>query len=466
MANLEVKNPQNGEVVGLMPIKNGEEILEMVREAKVAQKTWVNVPLYERSKLLYNFCDLLEKNAEDIASTLSKEMGKPISQSRMEVKSGVVITRGFVERANHLYGDVFPADNQPGLHNDIVFTKREPLGIIVCIIPFNYPIELFVHKVAPALIMGNVVLAKAPTSNPLAMYKLEAMFKKAGVPEGVIRCFTCQREDCTKYLVANPDIQAVSLTGSTKAGVEMAKAGADTLKHIFLELGGNDANIVFEDADIDYVVSSFISGRIANNSGQACCSSKRCIVHRSRQVELVEKLVSAIGGLKIGDALDPETQVSCLVSEKAAKGVEEQINHTIKQGAKLACGGVRDGACMAPTVIYDVTKEMDVASDMEIFGPVIAVIPFDNEEEAVEIANLPQYGLSSGMFTKDLVRAIRIAEKIQAGAVVLNGESLYRHMEQGFGGYKMTGLGREGIGYTLEEHSQVKTYIIKNVYTR
>lgn len=467
MSNIiEVTNPYNGEFVGKVPIKSGDEILTMVKAAKKAQKVWAMMPLYERSRILYKFCEIFEQNVEDIARIESLEMGKPITQSRAEVSGSVRIFRAFIERANHLYGKVFPTDNQPGMHNDVIFTKREPLGIVSCIIPFNYPVELCIYKVAPALIMGNTVLVKVPTSNPLAVCMLEDMFYEAGLYEDVIRCFACKREDSMKYMVSNPDISAVSMTGSTQSGVKIAEAGASTLKHIFLELGGNDANIVFEDADINYAAQSLIEGRILPSAGQACCTSKRCIVHRSRQTELIEKLIESITKLKTGCALNPDTIVSCLVSEKAAKVVEEQINLTLKQGAKLALGGNRNGAFIEPTILYDITKDMDVAADMEIFGPVLSLIPFNTEEEAIEIANLPQYGLSSGLFTKDITYAMSIAPKIEAGAVVLNGSSLYRHMEQGFGGYKMTGLGREGVGCSLEEFSQVKNYVIKNVFIR
>ncbi len=462
---LEVRNPRNGDLISSVPLMGGEEIGAMIKKANSVKDVWARTPLYRRTEIMYKFCDLLAANVEDIARTLSTEMGKPIAQSRGETSGSVNITRGFVEHANHLYGELLPTDNQPGHQNDLIFTMREPLGVIACVIPFNYPIELFVHKVAPALIMGNVCIVKAPSAAPLAMCKLEGLLKQAGLPDGVCQCLVCTKEDSTKYLVSASGVHAISLTGSTRAGIEMAKAGADTLKHIFLELGGNDANIIFEDADLDEAVDPIVFGRVLNN-GQTCCANKRFIIHRSRQAEFVEKLTAKIKTLKMGDALDQTNDLSYLVSEKAAINVENQIKKTVQQGAKLAIGGERERASIKPAVLWDVTRDMDVAVDMEIFGPTFPVIPFDTEEEAITIANLTRYGLSSGIITRDLKRAMRIAPRIQAGSIVLNGHSNYRHMEQAFGGYKMTGLGREGISSTLEEFTQVKNFIIQNVFDK
>ena len=237
------------------------------------------------------------------------------------------------------------------------------------------------------------------------------------------------------------------------------------MKHLFLELGGNDGNIVREDADIDYVTDEMIAGRIFN-AGQTCCACKRWIVHTSIKDAVADMLVEKLKKLKIGDALDPQTDMSTVISEDKAIQVIEQVEHTIAQGAKCIYGGTRDGAIVMPTVLVDVDKSYDVASDLEIFGPVFPIIPFETDEEALEILNNCSFGLSSGIITKDLKKAIQMGSHIKSGAVVVNGQSSYRHMEQPFGGYKMTGLGREGINCTLEEHSQVKSYIVKSVFDK
>lgn len=462
---LDVTNPFNGDLVGQTPLPTAEEMLEMVEKAKKAQEEWAKYPLWKRTKICYEFCDLIVKNTDEIATLLSKEMGKPITQSTSETGGSANIFRGFVERANHIYGEVLSTENQPGFENDLIFTTREPLGVLACVIPFNYPIELYVHKVAPAVIMGNACLVKAPSANPLAMIKLNELWDQLDAPKGLVQAFASDRTVYTEKLLKNPDIAGISLTGSTKAGIEMAKCGAPTLKHLFLELGGNEGNIVREDADIDYVTDEMIAGRIFN-AGQTCCACKRWIVHTSIKDAVADMLVEKLKKLKIGDALDPQTDMSTVISEDKAIQVIEQVEHTIAQGAKCIYGGTRDGAIVMPTVLVDVDKSYDVASDLEIFGPVFPIIPFETDEEALEILNNCSFGLSSGIITKDLKKAIQMGSHIKSGAVVVNGQSSYRHMEQPFGGYKMTGLGREGINCTLEEHSQVKSYIVKSVFDK
>lgn len=462
---LDVTNPFTGKLVESIPLAGEAEIKQMLAKANAVKEQWGRTPLHKRSKYLYHFAELIQENTEDIARTLSMEMGKPITQSRMETAGSANITRGFVERANHIYGENLCTDNQPGFENDIIFTMREPLGLLFCIIPFNYPVELFVHKVAPALAMGNVVIVKAPTKNPLAMLKLSKLFEQTGIPEGVVQSMVCERDDAHKFLITNPEVQALSLTGSTGAGIDLAKGGAATLKHLFLELGGNDPTIIMEDADLDYAVEEMIGGRIFN-AGQTCCAAKRFIVHQSVVEPLTGKLVERLKKVKIGDPLDESTDMGTLISEDAAKKAGEQIQYTVGQGAKLIYGGEVKGAVVTPAVLTGVKKTMDVAIDLEIFGPVFPMIPFTTEAEALEIANATRYGLSAGIITKDTIRSMRMASKIKAGAVVVNGQSSYRHMEQAFGGYKMTGLGREGVSTTLEEHSQVKSFIIKGVFDK
>ncbi|HHW95513.1 MAG TPA: aldehyde dehydrogenase [Mogibacterium sp.] len=460
---LEVINPFNNEPVGRTPLPDKEEMLVMVEKAKVAQKIWAKTPLWKRAKVCYQFVELIKENVDDIATTLTKEMGKPIGQSIDEIKGAASIFRGFVEKANHLYGEVLSTENQPGFDNDLIFTKREPLGVIACVIPFNYPIEIYVQKAAPAIIMGNACIVKAPTSNPLAMIKLNDLWSRLDIPEGLVQAFAADRDIYTEYLLKSPDIAAISMTGSSKAGVLMAQCAAPTLKTICLELGGNDGNIVRADADIDYVTDEMIEGRIYN-AGQTCCACKRWIVHESIKDEVTNNLIEKLKKLKIGDPLDPEVDMSTVISEKKAKEVIEQIEHTIEQGATLAYGGTREGAIVMPTVLTDVDKNYDIASDLEVFGPVFPIISFKTDEEAIEIANNTSFGLSSGIITKDLKQAIHMAQYIQAGAVVLNGQSSYYNMNQPFGGYKMSGIGREGTSCTLEELSQVKSYILKNAF--
>jgi len=321
------------------------------------------------------------------------------------------------------------------------------------------------QKSIPYMIMCNAVIVKAPSSNPLAVRRLVELAHESGVPEGVMQFTACERDLCTKHLLTNPKIAAVGLTGSTETGIQVIKSGADTIKRVFLELGGNDPFIIMEDADIDVAVQSTLEGRLYNN-GQICCATKRFIVHKNIKEALVKKLKIALSELKHGSAMEPGVYITCLVTEEAAIKVEKQIQKTVAQGGRIIYGGTREGAYVCPTIIDDVPKDADVAIDMEIFGPVYPIIPFETEEEAIEIANQTKYGLSAGVLCADTVKAFNIAGKIQASAVVVNGQSTYRHNEQPFGGCKASGIGYEGVSSSLEEYSRIKTYILKGAFNR
>ena len=459
---LEVVNPQTGERIEQVELVGAEQMTEIVNSALSAQPLWEEMPLYERGEILYRFADLLEANGEQISQLSSQEMAKPIQQARVETEDGIKLLRGAVERAKHLYGEVL-ADNGPGFEKDLVFTRREPLGVIACIIPFNFPIELTFQKIAPALIMGNAVIVKAPSSNPLAVLALQKLADEAGIPSGVVKFLVCERNVLTECVLKNPQVAAISMTGSTAAGKQLTRDGADTLKRMFLELGGNDAFLIFEDADLDKALDEMVNSRMENN-GQVCCSSKRFLVQRSIYDALAEELIKRLKELPRGSAQDENAVVTALVSEKAAAEVESQIERTVSQGARLAYGGMREGARIEPTVLLDVSKDMDIASNMEIFGPVFPLIPFDTEDEAVEIANNSVYGLSSGLMTKDMNRAFRVGRKLKAGAAVVNGSGGYRHLDQPFGGYKQSGIGREGLSISLEEFSYIKVYAMKGAF--
>lgn len=461
---LNVMNPANGEFIASVTLLSADGLRAVVDRAVAAKKGWRDTPLYQRAAILQRFCDIFSEKAEEVAALSTREFGKPISQTTAESRNSVNIARAAIERALHLYGDV-KTENAPGAENDLIFSKREPLGIAACIIPFNFPVELAIQKIIPALIMGNVVIVKAPSSNPLAVLKVGELLSEAGLPEGAASFVTCGREACTEEIIKSPRIDAVSLTGSTAAGQEVAEHAAATLKTVLLELGGNDALIIFDDADLDAAVEEITFGRLFNN-GQTCCASKRIIVDNRIRDALTEKLIRRVSAMKAGDPMDQEVEISALRSEEAAITVEEQIRETIEAGAKLVYGGQRMGAMIIPAILTEVPADAPVARDLEIFGPVIPLIGFDSEEEAVEIANHTMYGLSSGLMTSDMSRAFRVAGQLEAGGVVLNGNGLYRHVDQAFGGFKMSGIGREGVSVSLEEFSQLKTYVIKGAFAK
>ena len=303
---------------------------------------------------------------------------------------------------------------------------------------------------------------KPSTDNPLTLCKLTAMLGEAGVTPGAIEIVTGRGSKVGSWLCSNKDVHAITLTGSTEVGIETAKTAADHLAHIALELGGNDAFIVLEDADVDLAVEELIWGRMYN-TGQVCCASKRFLIHKSRVEEFTEKAVARIQQLKQGMPSDESTQIGCLISEKAAIEVERQINLTVEQGGKIVLGGIRNGAFITPTVIAEVPKTANVAIDMEIFGPVVPIITFDTVEEAIEIANGSKFGLCGCVFTADMKTAMKVCNALECGGTVINGASFFRSFEMPFGGYKYSGIGTEGVMSTFDEVTRTKTIVLKNI---
>lgn len=459
---LDVINPATGVVIDTVPSATEEDIKAAVAAAKTAQKTWAKVPVYEKVEIMKKFISLVLENKEDLARTLSDETGKPIKEARAEIGNIPIAFEAFSEKAKHLYGEVIPAGLEAGQDKNILFTQREPIGVVACVIPFNFPCDLFDQKVAPALLSGNAAIVKPSTDNPLTLCKLTSLLVDAGVTPGAIEIVTGRGSVVGSLLCSNPDVHLVTLTGSTEVGIETAKAAAENLTHVALELGGNDAFIVLDDADVDLATDELIWGRMYN-TGQVCCASKRFLVHSSRADEFAKKAVEKINAIKLGMPADETSELGCLISEKAAIQVEEQVNLTVKQGGKIILGGNRNGAFYSPTVLVDVPKTADVAIDMEIFGPVVPIITFDTVEEAIEIANSSKFGLCGCVFSQNMKTAFKVANALECGGAVINGASFFRSFEMPFGGYKFSGIGTEGVMSTFDEMTRTKSIVLKNI---
>lgn len=431
----DIINPATGEVIEAVPKATEKDVIEAIDAAEKGQKVWAEMPVWQRAQVLYKFLDIVDANKEALAQTLCAENGKPITEARAEIGNIRIGFSGFIEAAKHYYGSIIPQGQEQGQDKNMQLITREPIGIVACIIPFNFPCDLYDQKVAPALMMGNAAIVLPSSDNPLTLMKLTEMLVEAGVPNGAIQCLTAP--------------------GSVKA--------AANLTHTALELGGNDAFIVLDDGDVDLAVEELIWGRMYN-TGQVCCASKRFLIHNSLKDEFAKKAVERISRLKVGMPADETTQVGCLISEKAAVKVEEQVKKTVEQGGRILLGGKRKGAFYEPTVITDVPKTADVAVDMEIFGPVVPIIGFDTDEEAIEIANKSIFGLSSCVFSRDQKRAFKVASKMEAGGAVINGASFFRAFEQPFGGWKHSGIGTEGVFSTFDEMTLSKTIVLKNIF--
>lgn len=461
---LEVRNPATGEVIDTVPEATRADFDRAIAASREGARVWAATPVHERISVLRRFVALLEENAERIAAILTVENGKPLRQAHDEVAGCARLFRGYSEEALRLYGVTVPGDTQPGLERDLIMVQREPFGVLGAIVPFNFPLDLFTHKVAPALATGNAVVVKPAEDAPLAVLETTRLLLEAGVPGNVMQAVTGSGRNAGRWLAASEHIDLVSFTGSTEAGIEVAQSAARNLNPAFLELGGNDPLIIFPDADLDSAVSNAIQSRTLCN-GQVCSATKRLIVHRDVAGELVGSLVERLGSMKVGDPTDPATEIGPLISPAAAERAAGHVATALGQGAKLALGdGTASAAYFAPVVLVDVDRRADIARDTEVFAPTLPVIEFTDEQDAVSIANQSRYGLNAGVFTADLARGLRVARSLEAGTVVVNGGTAYRPDAIPFGGYKSSGIGREGIMTTLHEFTQPKTISVRSVF--
>ena len=465
---IDVINPANGKLVDTVPAATKEDIDKAVALSKIGQKEWAAKPMTERCAIMDKFLDLFEEHRIEVLALLVRESGKNPGQGIFEYNFVRNAVPAYFETAKRTCGEILPAGADAGSETDLMLVTHEPLGTVAAVVPFNASVMLMMWKVAPALAAGNAVIVKPATDNPLACIRVCELMLEAGVPGNALQVVTGRGSEVGNWLVENPGIDGVTMTGSTEVGLGIAATMAKRLAPCALELGGNDAFIVLEDANLDQAAAEAAFTR-TDNCGQVCCAPKRFLVHNSVKDAFVEKLVGILKSLPQGyddnveEALqrlfDGDTSyvnmIPCLISEKAAIEVERQINLTVSQGAKIALGGKRDGAFVNPTVLVDVKKDMDVAQSMEIFGPVFSIIGVDSEEEAIEIANNTSYGLSGCVYTADWKRGMKIARSVKTGQMIINGPGIIRYLMQPFGGYKMSGVGREDV-WTLEEMMQTK----------
>lgn len=460
---IELVNPATQRVTETIPNATQEDVNLALDNAQKGFREWSAYTLGDRISILRRFSRLLTEHCEEIANYITEDMGKLLSESRSCVMNSSGLAETFLEYAACLDTEVMPEGNHGKSPTDIEFTIREPLGVVVAIIPFNWPIDLITHKSIPALVMGNALIVKPASAAPRACIRYVELLLEAGVPANAVQILTGSGARMGSWLGDNPRIQCVTMTGSIEAGIEVAKVAANHLHRTCLELGGNDAFIILEDADLDTAVQETVDARFSN-AGQTCCASKRFIVHRSIKDEYIRRMVEAAKAFVPGDPKEASTRLAPLVSAEAAAAAERQILHNVEQGCVIHCGGKRLENAFFQATVMEAPKTADAVHDMEIFAPVVTVVAFDTVEEAIEIANDSQCGLSSGVMGKNIFNLMKVAKGIQAGACIVNGSSTYRMTDQPFGGYKKSGVGREGGKYTLEEMSQIKTINLKKIY--
>jgi succinate-semialdehyde dehydrogenase / glutarate-semialdehyde dehydrogenase len=460
---MEISNPATLESYESVPDATPEDAAAAIDIAAEGRRRWAKTPLHERIAMTDRFLKLLMERRSELARIVTLETGKPIAESEDEVDTTYWIFRGFSERVGPaMYGMATELDLQPGLPGDYMITRREALGVVVAILPFNFPIEMYAHKVAPALLAGNTVVVKPSEDTPFSALKMTEWLYECGVPGYALQCLTGRGEVVGEALVTNPLVDAISMTGSTEVGARVYQNGAKHLSRVFLELGGNDPLIVLPDADLQWAVDMAVRGR-TYCAGQCCCSNKRMIVHEAVYDEFMHRLLANLEHVRPGDPLAAGTKLGTLISKGAADRAAAQVRQTLEQGARIAAGGDVDGAFFTPTVLVDVTPEMDVMRDMEIFAPVFPTITAGSDDDIIGIANNTKYGLNAGVFTRDVEKAFTIAARLECGLVVINGSPLYRPYIHAHGGYKATGIGREGLDSTIEEMTQTKGIAFRRV---
>ena len=457
-ATFETLNPATGEVITAVAEAREKDVDRAVESARAALRSddWRKIDPHRRAELLWRLADLIEKNADEIARLETADNGKPFFESfKVDLPSIVENFRYFGGLADKIEGETIPVSG-----SFLNYTLREPVGVVGCIVPWNFPLSLAAWKVAPALACGNAVILKPAEETPLTALRLGELATEAGFPPGVLNVVPGFGETAGAALVRHPGVDAIAFTGSTEVGKLVMREAAATLKKVSLELGGKSPNIVFADADIAAAVRGATTG-IFYGMGEVCAAGSRVLVERSVYDQFVEEFRSRALKMPAGDPMDPKTRLGAIVSERQMERVLGYIEAGRKEGARLVAGGERTsvngrGNFVAATVFADVQPDMTIARE-EIFGPVAAVIPFEDLDDAIAKGNQTIYGLAAGVWTRDIGKAHRVASELQAGTVWINTYNQYDSASP-FGGYKQSGFGRD-LGYraAVEKYTQVKS---------
>ncbi len=451
-------NPATGETIAQVAYANAEDVDKAVNAARAAHDSgvWRDKPAAERSVILNRFADLLEKHAPEIAALETQDNGKPINEaSFVDLPMSIDNYRYYAAAARFINGQNLPV---PGA---MAYTRKEPVGVCGLIVPWNFPTLMATWKLAPALAAGNTVVLKPAEQTPLSALRLAQLFKEAGVPDGVVNVVTGDGQT-GEALVNHEKVDKIAFTGSTEVGRRVMANAAKTLKRVTLELGGKAPNVIFDDADLDQAVNAALFANFFNQ-GQACTAGSRLFVQASIYDAFMEKFLDRVAKLRVGDPTQNTTQIGALVSQEQYDKVAEYIRIGQDEGATLAFGGKllqpeHKGFFVQPTVFTDVKNSMRIAQE-EIFGPVLSVIRFQDEEEAIRLVNDISYGLASAVWSKDIKRAHNFAHRIQAGYVWINTYNVIP-VEAPFGGYKNSGIGRELGSAAMDAYTESKTVYV------
>ncbi len=447
----DVTNPATGKVIASVTDSTLEDVKEAIDAAYVAQKAWAAKTGKERAGILRQWFELMMEAQDDLGMILCAEMGKPLAEAKGEIAYGASFIEWFGEEAKRVYGDTIPG-HQPDKR---IVVLKQPVGVVGAITPWNFPNAMIARKVAPALAAGCSFVARPAELTPLSAIAMAVLAERAGVPAGVFSVVPNSNAAATgQEMCANPKVAKITFTGSTRVGQILMRQGADTIKKMSLELGGNAPFIVFDDADLDAAVEGAMIAKFRNN-GQTCVCANRIYVQAGVYEAFTEKLTAAIKALKPGNGMDDGVTTGPLINDAAVAKVEEHLSDALSKGARIVTGGKRlDGTFFEPTLIADVPTNAIVSKD-ETFGPVAPLIKFDTEDEVIALANDSEFGLAGYFYANDLSRVWRVAEAIETGMVGINTGLISTEVAP-FGGVKQSGLGREGSKYGMDDYLELK----------
>jgi acyl-CoA reductase-like NAD-dependent aldehyde dehydrogenase len=451
-------SPYSGEVLTRIAQADPGDGARAIEAAHAAFASFGRLSAFQRSEILYRVAELISQRREELARVIALEAAKPLKAARGEISRTIETYRFAAEAAKQVTGEQVAMDAAEGGQQHIGFTIRVPIGVVTAITPFNFPFNLVAHKVGPAIAAGNTIVLKPAEQTPLSALMLAELFQEAGLPDGVLNIVTGKGTELGEVLTTHPLVRKISFTGSPEVG-RLIQRQAD-LRRTTLELGSNAALIIDQGTDIAAIVERCVSGAFVYN-GQVCISLQRIFVHQSLYEEFKKQFVVAAARLVIGSPLEEDTDVTSLISDKAAQRIMDWIDEAVAAGAVLEAGGQRSGRNMiAPTVLTQVPRSAKVWTE-EIFGPVAVLAPFTDWDEAIREVNTSRYGLMAGVYTSDIQQAFQAARELEAGGVVVNDIPTFRVDQMPYGGVKDSGKGTEGIKYAVQEMTQVKLVSIR-----
>jgi glyceraldehyde-3-phosphate dehydrogenase (NADP+) len=453
---IEVRFPFDNSVVDTVPRGDATDVDRALAAAVRGAKAMAKLSAYDRAQILHKTAAKLELRAEEFAKTITLEEGKPITESRFEVSRSIQTLTLSAEEAKRLHGETIPLDASPNGAGKFGFTLRVPCGVVVCISPFNFPLNLMAHKVGPAIAGGNAVVMKPPSNTPLSSLKLTELLLESGMPSEAISCLTGSGGELGDALCSDKRVRKISFTGSREVGERICRNAG--IKKVTMELGSNSPLIVMPDADLEKVATA-IAATGYSNAGQVCISTQRVIANRKIYGDVIAATKLKVEALGVGNPLEEKTKVGPMIREQEAARVESWVNEAVKGGAKVVTGGARQGAIYSPTLVADVRPQMKISCE-ELFGPAVAVTPFGTVDEALALANDSIYGLSAGVFTENLDTAMRFARQLESGNIHINYGPQWRADLMPYGGMKDSGFGKEGPRYALEEMTELKMVVL------